>query len=314
MSDEPFDDSNPRRPVQALWFHSRQEEREEGMFAADENGRLTNEVERERAREQAKSSLLLLILLLLILWLIAAATGRTYLLRPFNPQGLAPTIAPVLSPSRAPNSAPSAGAPGGFEYQPGQAGDPIRYYPVGPTFTPLYNQFGGEAETIFGRAISDELGVPGQRYQWFERALLKQVPQFANTEWYIQGELLGAEVTRGIPFPPANPALSQSNGIYFYETNHGISEPFLTFWNNHRGIWLLGYPISDQVHELLPDGRDHVVQYFERGRLEYHPEQAGTPYEVQIGLLGRTVYLNENWPRIIGLPAPTPFPPPAAAR
>jgi hypothetical protein len=28
-----------------------------------------------------------------------------------------------------------------------------------------------------------------------------------------------------------------------------------------------------------------IVQYFERARLEYHPELAGTQYEVLIGLL-----------------------------
>jgi hypothetical protein len=28
------------------------------------------------------------------------------------------------------------------------------------------------------------------------------------------------------------------------------------------------------------------VQYFERGRLEYHPENAGSPYEVLLGQLG----------------------------
>ncbi len=29
------------------------------------------------------------------------------------------------------------------------------------------------------------------------------------------------------------------------------------------------------------------MQYFERARFEYHPEYAGTPYEVLLGLLGR---------------------------
>ena len=28
------------------------------------------------------------------------------------------------------------------------------------------------------------------------------------------------------------------------------------------------------------------VQYFQRARMEHHPELAGTPYEVQLGLLG----------------------------
>jgi len=31
------------------------------------------------------------------------------------------------------------------------------------------------------------------------------------------------------------------------------------------------------------------VQYFERERFEYHPESAGTPYEVELGRLGAQV-------------------------
>ena len=29
-----------------------------------------------------------------------------------------------------------------------------------------------------------------------------------------------------------------------------------------------------------------MVQYFERNRIEYHPENQGTKYEFQLGLLG----------------------------
>jgi len=32
------------------------------------------------------------------------------------------------------------------------------------------------------------------------------------------------------------------------------------------------------------------VQYFERNRFELHPEQAGTPFEAQLGLLGTQLY------------------------
>jgi hypothetical protein len=32
-----------------------------------------------------------------------------------------------------------------------------------------------------------------------------------------------------------------------------------------------------------------MVQYFERARLEWHPFQEGTPYEVQLGQFGRLI-------------------------
>ncbi len=52
----------------------------------------------------------------------------------------------------------------------------------------------------------------------------------------------------------------------------------------HGGLAIFGYPISDQYTE-----NGHTVQYFERQRFELHPEFAGTPYEVLLGLLGNKI-------------------------
>jgi len=49
------------------------------------------------------------------------------------------------------------------------------------------------------------------------------------------------------------------------------------------------------------EGREYTVQYFERRRMELHPERAGTPYEVQLGLLGRDIYAAAG-----GVPVPPP--------
>jgi hypothetical protein len=45
---------------------------------------------------------------------------------------------------------------------------------------------------------------------------------------------------------------------------------------------IFGYPLTPQFYE-----NGYMVQYFERNRFELHPEKAGTPYEVLLGLLGR---------------------------
>jgi hypothetical protein len=37
------------------------------------------------------------------------------------------------------------------------------------------------------------------------------------------------------------------------------------------------------------------VQYFERNRFEYHPENAGTPFEVLLGLLGNQTVDGYGW-------------------
>jgi hypothetical protein len=48
---------------------------------------------------------------------------------------------------------------------------------------------------------------------------------------------------------------------------------------------MFGYPISEEFTE-----GGYIVQYFERARFEWHPENTGTSYEVLLGLLGREVY------------------------
>jgi hypothetical protein len=46
------------------------------------------------------------------------------------------------------------------------------------------------------------------------------------------------------------------------------------------------------MDELI-EGRAYQVQYFERRRMEYHPENAGTSFEILLGLLGRDVFFRK---------------------
>jgi hypothetical protein len=55
-------------------------------------------------------------------------------------------------------------------------------------------------------------------------------------------------------------------------------------------------PITPEVTQRLGDV-EYVVQYTQRARLEYHPENAGKPSEVLLGLLGNSLVesrLNED--------------------
>lgn len=67
---------------------------------------------------------------------------------------------------------------------------------------------------------------------------------------------------------------------YFDETGHNVCGLFLEFFETRGGIEIFGYPLTEQFVE---DGR--LVQYFQRVRMEYHPEN-DEPYKVQLGLLG----------------------------
>ena len=84
---------------------------------------------------------------------------------------------------------------------------------------------------------------------------------------------------------PAQPAPAS---VSFPETGMGIGGGFKYFWEQHGGLAQFGYPLTNEFQERNPaDGQEYTVQYFERARFEYHPEHAGTPYETELGLLGR---------------------------
>src|SRR3712207_8057465 len=52
-----------------------------------------------------------------------------------------------------------------------------------------------------------------------------------------------------------------------------------TYWENHGGLAINGYPLTDERREVLEDGKEYTVQWFERVRMEYHPENQ-PPHDV----------------------------------
>lgn len=68
-----------------------------------------------------------------------------------------------------------------------------------------------------------------------------------------------------------------------------ISGRFLSYWQKHGGLMRFGLPLSGEGREQLEDGNAYIVQYFERARLELHPENADTPYTILVGQFGRRV-------------------------
>ena len=88
------------------------------------------------------------------------------------------------------------------------------------------------------------------------------------------------------------------NVVYFPQTGHNVGEPFLTYWRDHGGLAMYGYPLTEAIQEKsATDGKTYTVQYFERARLEAHPENQA-PYNVLLGQLGRTLAAH-----IVGNPA-----------
>ncbi len=72
---------------------------------------------------------------------------------------------------------------------------------------------------------------------------------------------------------------------------------FLDYWQRTHGALLLGEPVTEP---LLENG--HTVQYFERGRLEHHPELPATP--VLAGRVGAD-YAAAIWRNFAPVPRPS---------
>lgn len=84
------------------------------------------------------------------------------------------------------------------------------------------------------------------------------------------------------------------NITYFSLVGHTLRSGFGTYWRVHGGLPQFGYPLTEEYREVSPtDGKVYAVQYFERARFEYHPENK-PPYDVLLGLLGHTIAANRK--------------------
>jgi hypothetical protein len=147
-------------------------------------------------------------------------------------------------------------------------------------FKTYWNGRGGLA--IFGFPITQPVTeTNGIIVQYFERARLEYHPELAGTPYQVQLGLLAVELGYRQPPIAQAPTNPTDSAWYFAGTGHLIAAPFRSYWSNRGGLAIFGLPIGELVVE-----NGHQVQYFERARLELHPELSGTPYQVQLGLLG----------------------------
>ena len=65
---------------------------------------------------------------------------------------------------------------------------------------------------------------------------------------------------------------------------------FLQYWLSHGGLAQQGLPLSEELLEKSDlDGKNYIVQYFERAIFEYHPEHPA-PNDVLLSQLGTFRY------------------------
>jgi hypothetical protein len=161
-------------------------------------------------------------------------------------------------------------------------------------FLDYWQKNGGLAQ--FGYPITEELTEPGPDnkplgVQYFERNRFEHHPENNPPEEVLLGLL-------GTSFHTPDPASAPIEGAqYFPETGHNLSGAFKAYWDTHGTLAIHGYPITEQFVETNPiDRKPYTVQYFQRSRMELHPENAGSPYEVLLGMLGTQLSMQKGYP------------------
>ena len=135
------------------------------------------------------------------------------------------------------------------------------------------------------------------RVQYFERAILEEHPPAPSdpvARVRVLVRLLGAQLVSQrlleAPFRPVAEPAPSPDRTWDNVTQHTLADtpaPFKRFYESHGGLDVLGRPLSEQFEEHNPDtGRRHWVQYFERQRLEWHPDNSDPIFQVQLGRLG----------------------------
>jgi polysaccharide biosynthesis protein PslG len=187
-------------------------------------------------------------------------------------------------------------------------------------------QYGFPITKVFDQQSEDGKTHPTQ---YLQRAVFEQHAENAGTPFEVLGRRLAALQTadRAKTDPNFQPVGNPNDGrLWFSQTNHTLggsdaaNAAIRSFWEAagkgdiQRSVQIFGYPISEPFDEQNPpvpagDGQVHRVQYFERYRLEYHPENPD-PYKVLLGLLGVTQADKDNLDPSLRTPEPPGQPQP----
>jgi hypothetical protein len=156
----------------------------------------------------------------------------------------------------------------------------------------------------FGYPLTEEFVENGLIVQYFERARFEYHPG-DNQPGLVQLGLIGRELAERSypPFAPLEPEQMHPKAHLFPETNHSVWGEFRTYWNKRGGLAMFGFPIGEEFTE---NGDGRIVQFFERAKFEYWPEDMNnflrraernnnlnldTLFEVRLSDIGRQLAL-----------------------
>ena len=128
-------------------------------------------------------------------------------------------------------------------------------------------------------STADDLGQPGQDWE------------------FGAGRINAGRAVANVHVPAFDPVAdpNQPDVQFFSATGHTLRGRMASYWQENGGLSVFGYPISEMFDEATPDGT-FTVQYFERNRLELHPEKSA-PYDVLLGRLSDSLLQRQgrNW-------------------
>lgn len=185
---------------------------------------------------------------------------------------------------------------------------------------------------VFGYPITpqQEEQVEGQprQVQWFERNRLELHPENQPPYDVLLGRLgvdrLNQQDRDWQAFPPREP---QPGCRFFAATSQNACGDILVAWRANgleidglpgtseaESLALFGLPLSAAQTEMLDNGMQRTVQWFERARFELHPENE-PPFQVLLGLMGREVRGESGAaPQAVEVSLPVPAPDAVAQR
>ena len=179
-----------------------------------------------------------------------------------------------------------------------QPQEDTRYFPEtghnlrGP-YLAFFEAHGGEP--VLGPPITEE-------FYDYQSGLYVQYLQNVRLEWHpenpepfqIQLTLLGDLIGKAQPAILPDQLLSRADCTYFLQTRHSACFAFLDYYDELGGLEVLGYPIAEYGVE-----NGLLVQYFQRARMEWHPERR-PGQKVSLGPLGRIHFdLFDQDPRLL---------------
>lgn len=186
------------------------------------------------------------------------------------------------------------------QYWEQNGGLPVFGYPIGPQ----------QQQLVEGTAL---------QVQWFERNRLELHPENQPPYDVLLGRLGVDRLEQQSRDWNTFPKIGGAPGDLCYyapTTGHAVCSDFFLYFRQHglnidgrsgyslaESIALFGLPVSEPQQEVnAADGKTYLTQWFERARMELHPENQ-PPYNVLLGLLGNEVRGGST-----GQPAPTPAP------